>query len=55
MNTDKLKKPYDSKIVEKNIYDIWEASGFFNPDNLLAENIKLDENGKEKTYTIINT
>jgi valyl-tRNA synthetase len=53
MNKDieNLKKPYEAKEVEANIYKKWEESGYFNPDNL--KNVKLDENGKEKTYTII--
>ncbi len=49
----KLLKPYDPKTVEPMLYQRWEQSGYFNPDNLPAGNIKLDENGKEKTYTII--
>lgn len=53
MNKDieNLKKPYEAKEVEANIYKKWEESGYFNPDNL--KNVKLDEDGKEKTYTII--
>ena len=27
-------KPYDSSLYEKDIYKLWEESGFFNPDNL---------------------
>jgi len=30
-------KPYDPKDHEKAIYDMWEKSGFFNPDNLPDE------------------
>ncbi|HMP67223.1 MAG TPA: valine--tRNA ligase [Candidatus Paceibacterota bacterium] len=30
----KFTKPYDPSQVEKNIYEKWEKSGFFNPDNL---------------------
>lgn len=33
-----LPKAYDHKNVEKNIYQTWEKSGFFNPDNLPKEN-----------------
>ncbi len=53
MNKDieNLKKPYEAEEVEANIYKKWEESGYFNPDNL--KNVKLDEDGKEKTYTII--
>ncbi len=29
-----LEKRYDSKEIEPAIYDLWERSGFFNPDNL---------------------
>src|SRR5579872_2171637 len=29
-----LPKIYEAKQYEKNIYKTWEASGFFNPDNL---------------------
>ncbi len=47
-----LFSPYDAKNVEKNIYTTWEESGYFNPDNLPKENIILDEEGKEKTYSI---
>lgn len=52
-NIDNLKKPYEAKTVEPAIYKKWEDSGYFNPDNLPTEKVKLDENGKEKTYTII--
>ena len=27
-------KPYDPSEHEKNIYKLWEESGYFNPDNL---------------------
>ena len=27
-------KPYEPKNHEKAIYELWEQSGFFNPDNL---------------------
>lgn len=33
-----LPKAYDHKNVEENIYQTWEKSGFFNPDNLPKEN-----------------
>lgn len=32
----KLTKPYDPAETEGRIYDIWEKSGYFNPDNLPA-------------------
>lgn len=31
---EKLTKPYDPQSTETRIYQIWEESGFFNPDNL---------------------
>ncbi len=31
---DKLTKPYDPAETEGGIYEIWEKSGYFNPDNL---------------------
>ncbi|MCE9628546.1 MAG: valine--tRNA ligase [Candidatus Vogelbacteria bacterium] len=31
---DKLTKPYEPTSTEGRIYDIWEKSGYFNPDNL---------------------
>lgn len=34
---EKLKKPYDPKATEERIYELWEKSGFFNPDNLPGE------------------
>ena len=46
MKTQELPKIYDPKKVEDKIYQIWEESGFFNPDNL-----DLPENAK--TYTIV--
>ena len=39
-----LPKAYDPKKTEDKIYQIWEKSGFFNPDNLT---------GKGKPFTII--
>ena len=37
-----LEKSYNHKITENKIYELWEGSGFFNPDNL-----------KGKPFTII--
>ncbi len=60
-----LFSPYDWKSLEENLYTEWEnkddfekaghqfVGGYFNPDNLPKENIILDVDGKEKTYTII--
>ncbi len=33
----KLLRPYDPTNTEKRIYELWEKSGFFNPDNLPGE------------------
>ncbi|HEY4504568.1 MAG TPA: class I tRNA ligase family protein [Candidatus Paceibacterota bacterium] len=33
---EKLTKPYNPKETEGRIYDLWEKSGYFNPDNLPA-------------------
>lgn len=33
---EKFLKPYDPKSTEPRIYETWEKSGFFNPDNLPA-------------------
>jgi len=38
-------KPYDPNVQEKNIYKLWEDSGFFNPDNL--------PDTHKKPYTIV--
>lgn len=34
---EKFKKPYDSVETETRIYQAWEESGYFNPDNLPGE------------------
>jgi len=34
---EKYTKPYDPALYEKDIYSAWEASGYFNPDNLPGE------------------
>ena len=36
MKTDleKLTKPYNPSEVEPSLYEVWETSGYFNPDNL---------------------
>jgi valyl-tRNA synthetase len=46
---DKFLKPYDPAGTEGRIYEMWEQSGFFNPDNLPAE--LLAQNGKP--FTIV--
>ena len=69
INLEKFKTGYDASKYEKNIYEKWENSGYFNPDNLPKENIKLekftnetiDKDGnkesfvdlREKTFTCI--
>lgn len=43
---EKFLKPYDPASTEKRLYEAWEKSGYFNPDNL--------PNGKErKPFTIM--
>ena len=42
---DKLKKSYDPKNTEERVYQLWEESGFFAPDNLPGE--------KKEAFTII--
>ncbi|HZS42734.1 MAG TPA: valine--tRNA ligase [Candidatus Paceibacterota bacterium] len=45
MIPEKLLKPYNPKETESRIYQIWEASGFFNPDKL--------PNDRKEPFTII--
>jgi len=46
----KLPKVYEPKKVEAKIYNLWEKTGFFNPDNLpKTKNYKL----KTKNYCIV--
>ncbi len=52
-NITKLSQPYNPADIEPNMYKTWEESGYFNPDNLPKENIKLDDAGNEETHTII--
>lgn len=42
---EKFLSAYNPQDTEKRIYDLWEQSGFFNPDNLPARH--------EKPYTIV--
>ena len=42
---EKLLKPYDPANTEKRIYELWEKSDFFNPDNLPGE--------RKETFTIM--
>jgi valyl-tRNA synthetase len=47
---EKFLKPYNPKETEKGIYEQWEKSGYFNPDNLTL----LKENWRHlKPYSII--
>ena len=50
---EKFFSAYDPKSVEDTIYRVWEDSGYFNPDNLKADNIVRDANGKEKTFSMV--
>lgn len=36
-NLEKFQKPYDPQATEGRIYEAWEKSGYFNPDNLPGE------------------
>jgi len=38
---EKFLKPYDPKETEEKIYQLWEKSGFFNPDNLPTTHYSL--------------
>jgi valyl-tRNA synthetase len=49
-----LPKTYNPKKVEDKIYKLWEESGFFNPDNLLLQQIQGKQvPRKEKFVTCI--
>lgn len=46
-----LEKAYNPKAVEDGIYDKWEKSGYFNPDNLPRQpGFRL---GREKSFSIV--
>jgi valyl-tRNA synthetase len=36
---EKFTKPYNAQATEDRIYDLWEQSGYFNPDNCVADGI----------------
>lgn len=36
---DKLLKPYNPQETESRIYELWDKSGFFNPENLVKQNL----------------
>ncbi len=42
---EKFTKPYEAQQTEKRVYEVWESSGFFNPDNLPKRH--------EKPFTVI--
>ncbi|MCX6756968.1 MAG: valine--tRNA ligase [Candidatus Nomurabacteria bacterium] len=44
-NLEQLMKPFDAKMVEPSLYEMWEKGGYFNPDNLKGE--------RKESYTII--
>ncbi|MCC7436837.1 valine--tRNA ligase [Candidatus Nomurabacteria bacterium] len=47
---EKLLKPYDPQNEEKAIYNIWESSGYFNPEKMISDGYT---NKDAKPYTII--
>ncbi len=47
---EKFLKPYDSKATEDRIYEMWEKSGFFNPDRCVEAGATSKD---EKPFTII--
>lgn len=49
----KFLSPYNPLETEKRIYDIWEKSGFFNPDNIVKGEGKIAINKDSKPFTII--
>lgn len=53
LSKDILQKPYDHTAMETTIYEDWQNSGYFNPDNLPDTLIKKDTEGKEETFTIV--
>lgn len=49
MTNNKLNKPYNPKEVEEKIYELWEKSGYFNPDKLPS----LKKNKNLKNFCVI--
>src|ERR1035437_1432271 len=43
---EKFLKPYNPVETEERIYELWEKSGFFNPDNLPADKPNSGKNGE---------
>jgi valyl-tRNA synthetase len=52
MSNEEFQKPYNPQSTEEAIYKEWEASGFFNPDNLPAVKAGLPGERNE-TFTLI--
>lgn len=50
MIDEKLTKPYDPASTEKRIYEMWEKSGFFNPDVCVEKGVTAPD---AKPYTIV--
>lgn len=50
---EKFLKPYDPAATESRIYELWEKSGFFNPDNLPEELASSSSVGGGKPFTIV--
>jgi valyl-tRNA synthetase len=46
----KFLSPYNPSLTEKRIYEMWENSGYFNPDNLVKDGI-IDKDSK--SFTIV--
>ena len=42
---EQLLKPFDAKTIEPSLYEMWEKSGYFNPDNLPGE--------RTEAYTVV--
>ncbi len=47
---DKFLKPYDPAATEKRIYDLWEKSGYFNPDVCADKGITLPD---AESFTVV--
>lgn len=47
---EKLLKPYDPQETEGRIYDMWEKSGYFNPDTCISEGITKPD---AETFSIV--
>lgn len=46
----KFLKPYDPQATEDRVYELWEKSGFFNPDEVIKKDIIKQD---AKSFTII--